>query len=162
MNYRLIAVVPRAQLPKNVSNILRTAAHMHISNPVLEMLRMTVLTWNRQVTFSQKRNTHVSVRGDYITVDFHVDDVIWNWLEGGTEVRHYSFGDDFLAKTKVGQLLPDFGNWVGKYYNPGQPGIDAREWWNLISEEMERQRNQIVDDIQAEVFRKSGLDQWRM
>lgn len=158
----LWAIVPRAQLPKNISNILRTAALRNIATPVLDMLRQTTSTWNRQITFSQKRNVHVHIFGDDLYLTFTVEDQIWNWLEAGTEIRHYSFGEDFVPKTVVGQLQSGPGNWMGKYYNPGQPGIDARGWWDLIVEEMNGRMSDIQADIQAEVLNKSGLRQWQM
>jgi hypothetical protein len=93
-----------------------------------EDLRNLEETWNHQSDFVSE------VSGD--TVSVSTDDMIFHYLNEGTEKNYAIMTSDFVPKTTVGSLAPNRG-WKGGKARLTWPlhsvrGIEARGWSQLL------------------------------
>ena len=77
--------------------------------------------------------TRLRLNAKSITVSISTDDEVFNYVEGGTHIRHAVMDRNFVPKTTPGSLRSARGNGRMVYVNEGisLPGVDARNFYEL-------------------------------
>lgn len=90
-----------------------------------------IATWEHKGSIHFSTSLRLSAKS--ITVSISTDDPVFNYVEGGTDVRHAAMSWDFVPKTTPGSLRSARGNgrllFVSKKIN--LPGLDARNFYEL-------------------------------
>jgi len=88
-------------------------------------------TWQHRSAIHFK--TRLRLNAKSITVSISTDDEIFNYIEGGTRIRHAVMDRNFVPKTTPGSLRSARGNGRMVYVNESisLPGVDARNFYEL-------------------------------
>ena len=81
---------------------------------------------------------------------------VWQLLEHGTRIRFMDVSEDWVSKTKPGQLSSGAGrgNVMGLNFKDPNPGILARNWGPGIAKEQEENTNRNIRRAWASGFTK--------
>ena len=88
-------------------------------------------TWQHRSAI--RFETRLRLNAKSITVSISTDDEIFNYVEGGTRIRHAAMDRDFVPKTTPGSLRSVRGSGGMAYVNKSisLPGVDARNFYQL-------------------------------
>ena len=90
-----------------------------------------IATWEHRSSIHFETRLRLSRKS--ITVSISTDDPAFNYVEGGTKIRHAVMSRDFVPKTTPGSLRSARGNGYMDYVRKkiDRPGIDARNFYEL-------------------------------
>lgn len=110
---------------------------------IIKDLKAATRTWSWTVEFDVK--SRISVKSISITIS--TDDVIFNFIEGGTEVRHAVMPRGYISKTLPGWLGSRKGGGDPVYVgmDVDMPGIKARRFYKAT---IDKNRPQFVAGMQ--------------
>lgn len=151
-------VVVRPILPSSVRedqvrlNMLTAIAR--VAADAKRDIRRTTAHWNHRVTFTV--NKTLSRRAADYGFTITTDDLIWGFLNEGTEVRYAVMTRDFEAKTQPNVL--DSGEGHGGFDHWGQAdGIEARNWSRMLAAQYEPILRDAVAQAMLAGFRNQAL-----
>ena len=111
-----------------LSALNRTIGHAR------DQLRRTTQHWEHKVTFNTKRR--FPRKGTVLGFELTTEDAVWNMLDQGTSVRFSDLSPDWESKTTPNQFDSGFGagEVIGVSFEGFKPGIEARNWSELLAE----------------------------
>lgn len=141
----------RIHMAKRRSGTIRTsqlrgklsAVLLNAQKDALKKLETYVSTWDHDVFFETKGGTHY--KGGNLEVSLSTDDMIFWYLERGTEVRYAVMTPDFQPKTATGQINSQVGQGGFSYLDKmPHDGIEPRRIGETIAmEEAEKFRENV-------------------
>ena len=117
---------------------LEAAAKAHVMNTADKMITQDMAsaidTWKHKSSIRFEKRMRLS--SSSITVSISTDDAVFNFVEGGTEVRYATMTKDFRPKTHPGSLNSGKGRGGVNYIDKRipRPGVEAREFYRVSAE----------------------------
>ena len=147
-----IAVRPAPFKEKEPRFVLLRAMEK-VSKEIEKEFAKTTKTWNEHhPEFYHKLTVKYTEIGSAVGTD----DEIYGYLNNGTQVRYAHMTDDFEAKTTPKVIGSGPGKGGFAYIGKPLPGIEARQWDEVITENYEDRFNKILDAAMDEAAKKSG------
>ncbi len=131
---RLVVSVTRPTLNLGILKQAQQQALNQIGDQIVKDLENLETDWQHKSPFE------ITVSGD--TVSVSTDDMIFHYLNEGTDKNYAVMTPGFVAKTTVGSLAPNRG-WQGGFAYLTKPlssryGIEARGWTQLLGDQYEQ------------------------
>lgn len=112
-----------------------SGAMMDVANAMInEDMASSIATWKHKGEIRFEAKTRLSAKS--VTVTISTDHAIFNFVEGGTEVRYATMTKGFKAKTTPGSLGSGPGHGGLAYIDKAKPraGIEARNFYKVSAE----------------------------
>lgn len=117
---------------------LEAAAKAHVVNTanlmITQDMASAIDTWKHKSSIQFEKRMRLSSAS--ITVSISTNDAVFNYIEGGTDVRYATMTKDFRPKTHPGSLNSEKGRGGVNYIDKRipRPGVEAREFYRVSAE----------------------------
>lgn len=127
----------------------------NVGKMMIRDMKSATRTWNHKVDFSIK--SRISAKS--ITVSIWTDEPIFNFIEGGTDVRRAIMTRDFMPKTSPGWLGSRKGSGGVSYIGAdvAMPGIEARHFYKATAKKHRAYFVSGMREIITEQLRMLGM-----